>query len=505
MRNSRKTLKPLSAFLALVLLALSPLSMLGQTPQIPAHPRDLKYTTLSYTPPKREQYRHVLSNGAVAYLVEDHDLPLVNVSTLVRTGSYLDPAGKEGLAALTGTQMRVGGTAGKSAEEFDEAADFLAANISSSIGSTQGSANLNLLAKDVDQGFALYFDMLKNPRFQDDRLKLAKSQLLQNMERRNDRTDAIEQREWSRLMYGSEHFSTKETTRTSIEGITREDMIAFHQKYYQPAGFIFAVSGDFNTNEMIAKLEAATKGWASNKMAVPAVPKPVNTIVPGVYTVNKADVNQGRVSIGHAGALRDSPDSYALEIMNDILGGGGFTSRIMSRVRSDEGLAYSAGSSFGLGVYYPGNFRATFQSKNPTTTQAIDIVMEEINRVRTTKVSAEELETAKNSAIEVFPRIFSTAGQVAGTFAQDEYTKRPADYWATYRDRIRAVTADDVQRVAQKYLQPDKLVVLIVGNIDEITKGNPDKPQFTLAKIAKDGQIRRIALPDPLTMVYPSQ
>jgi zinc protease len=504
MRNSRKTLKPLSALLVLVTLALSPLSMLGQTPQIPAHPRDLKYTTLSYTPPKREQYRHVLSNGVVAYLVEDHDLPLVNVSTLVRTGSYLDPAGKEGLAALTGTQMRVGGTTGKSAEEFDEAADFLAANISSSIGATQGNANLNLLAKDVDQGFALYFDMLRNPRFQEDRLKLAKSQILQNMERRNDSTDAIEQREWSRLMYG-EHFSTKNSTKTSIEGITREDMIAFHQKYYQPAGFIFAVSGDFNTREMLAKLEAATKGWPSNKMVVPAVPKPTNTIVAGVYTVNKSDVNQGRVSIGHVGALRDSPDSYALEIMNDILGGGGFTSRIMSRVRSDEGLAYSAGSSFGLGVYYPGAFRASFQSKNPTTTQAIDIVMEEINRVRTTKVSAEELETAKNSAIEVFPRIFSTAGQVAGTFAQDEYTKRPADYWATYRDRIRAITADDVQRVAQKYLQPDKLVVLVVGNIDEITKGNPDKPQFTLAKIARDGQIRRIPLPDPLTMVYPNQ
>jgi zinc protease len=190
--------------------------------------------------------------------------------------------------------------------------------------------------------------------------------------------------------------------------------------------------------------------------------------------------------------------------MNDILGGGGFTSRIMSRVRSDEGLAYDASSNFGLGIYYPLSFRASFQSKNPSTSQAIDIVMEEINRVRTTKVTAEELETAKNQDIETFPQVFSTATRVAGTFGQDEYTKRPADYWTTYRDRIRAITADDVQRVAQKYLQPDKLVVLIVGNIDEISKGNPDKPQYTLLKIAKDGQIRRIPLPDPLTMIYPN-
>jgi zinc protease len=502
MRNylNRKTI---SALLALAFLTVSPVSLIGQTKQIPAHPRDLKYTTLSFTPPKREQYRHVLSNGVVAYLVEDHDLPLVNVSTLIRTGSYLDPAGKEGLASLTGAQMRAGGTTSKTAEEFDEAADFLAATISSFIGGTQANATVNFLAKDIDQGLGLYFDMMKNPRFQEDRLKLAKSQILQNMERRNDRTDAIEGREWGRLMYG-DHFSTKETTKASIEGITREDMIAFHQKYYQPGGFIFAVSGDFNTKEMIAKLEAAMKGWPVNKQAVPEVPKPSAMPVAGVYAVHKADVNQGRVSLGHTGSLRDNPDSYALSIMNDILGGGGFTSRITSRVRSDEGLAYSAGSNFGMGVYYPGVFRAAFQSKNPTTSQAIDIIMEEINRVRTAKVSAEELETAKNSAIEVFPRNFATAAQVAGIFAGDEYTKRSPDYWTTYRDRIKAVTVDEVQRVAQKYLQPDKLVVLVVGNIDEISKGNPDKPQHSLMKIAKDGQIHRIPLPDPLTMVYPA-
>ncbi|HSS19901.1 MAG TPA: pitrilysin family protein [Pyrinomonadaceae bacterium] len=504
MRNRRSNLKPLAVVLTLVLLTLSPASLLAQTQQIPAHPRDLKYEQLVYTPPKKEQYRHVLSNGTVAYLVEDHDLPLVNISTVVRTGTYLDPTGKEGLAALTASQMRVAGTTSKTAEEFDEAADFLAANISSTMTATQAFATLNLLAKDVDQGLVLYFDMLRNPRFQDDRLTLAKSQILQNMERRNDRTDAIEGREWSRLMYGADHFSAKDSTKASIEGITREDMLAFHQRYYQPGGFIFAVSGDFNTKDMLAKLEAATKGWAVNKTPVPPVPKPTNTLVPGVYTVHKADVNQGRVSIGHTGALRDSPDSYALEIMNDILGGGDFSSRIMSRVRSDEGLAYSAGSSFGLGVYYPGTFRASFQSKNPTTSQAIDIVLEEINRVRTVKVSAEELETAKNSNIEFFPRIFATASQMASSFAGDEYTKRPADYWATYRDRIRAVTADDVLRVAQKYLHPDQLVILVVGNIDEITKGNPDKPQYSLLKIAKDGQIRRIPLPDPLTLVYPA-
>ena len=492
--------------LALVLLTAAPAALLAQTAQpqgVPAHPKELKYTPLTYTPPKRASFRHVLSNGVVVYAVEDHDLPLVNVSTLVRTGTYLEPADKVGLAGLVGSQMRAGGTQKMTAEQFDEAADFLAAQISSGVGSTQGSANLNLLAKDLDKGLALYMDMLRTPAFQEDRLKLAKSQILQQLERRNDNTTVIEAREWGRLLQGSEHFSTRDMTKASVESITRQDLVDFHQRYYQPAGFIIAASGDFKTPELLAKLEAAFKGWPSNKMAVPDVPKPTQTPVAGIYTVHKPDVNQGRVSIGHTGSTRDNPDSYALDIMNEILGGGGFASRITSRVRSDEGLAYSAGSAYGMGVYYPGTFRAAFQSKSATTSQAIQIVLDEINRIRTAKVSAEELETSKNSFIETFPRIFSTAAQIAGTFAQDEYTKRPADYWDTYRQRIAAITADDVQRVAQKYLDPSKLVILVVGNIDDITKGNPDHPEYSLTKLAATGQIRRIPLPDPLTMVYP--
>lgn len=479
-------------------------SVTGQTQtDIPAHPRELKFPPLVFHPPKREQYRHVLSTGTVAYLVEDHDLPLITVSVLVRVGEYLDPPGKEGLASLTGSQMRAGGAGNRTADEFDEAVDFLAAQISSAVGSTQGTASLNCLAKDIDEALGLFFDMLRSPRFQEDRLALAKSQTLQQMERRNDSTATIESREWNRLIYGSDHFTNRYSTKASIEAITRDDLVQFHRRYYHPGAFIFAVSGDFTTAEMIAKLEAGLRGWPIARDPVPDVPRPTRTPTPGLYAVHKPDVNQGRVSIGHLGAMRDIPDHYALTIMNDILGGGGFTSRIMSRVRSDEGLAYSAGSNFGFGVYYPGTFRCFFQSKSATVAQAIEIVLEEINRIRTTLVSPEELETAKNYAIETFPRFFSTAAQIAGTFAQDEFTRRPADFWHTYRDRIRAVTPEDVRRVAEKYLRPDQLVILVVGNLDDILKGNPDRPQYSLTKLAPKGQIQRIPLPDPLTMVYP--
>ncbi len=478
-------------------------SQRASAPGLVAHPDQLKYPQLVYNPPKRAPYRQALANGVVAYMVEDHTLPLINISVLVRTGDYLEPKGKEGLAGLTGSQIRSGGTTSKKAEDFDEAADFLAAAISSGIGETQGNASLNCLSKDIDKALELFFDMLKNPGFQEDRLKLAKTQILQAMERRNDDTGDIEEREWDRLMRGAEHFSTRFSTKASIEGITRDEMVAFHKKYYHPANFIFAVSGDFNTTELKAKLENQMRGWEGSREPVAEVPKPTHTPVPGLYAVHKPDVNQGRVTIGHLSTTRDNPDFAALAIMNDILGGGGFTSRITSRVRSDEGLAYSAGSDFGFGVYYPSSFTASFQSKSSTAAQGIEIVLAEINRMRTEKVKPEELNTSINQFVETFSLNFTSAAQIAGTFAQDEYTGRPADFWDKYRERIKAVTADEVLRVAQKYLHPDQLVILVVGNLDDITKGNPDKPQYKLTNFTKEGKIIRIPLPDPLTMKYP--
>ena len=483
-------------------LLIAPLALGQSAGQIPAHPRELKFPKLDYTPPRRAEYRQVLGNGVAGYFVEDHVLPLVNMSVTIRTGGYLDPQGKEGVAAAVGSQLRSGGTSRWKAEEFDEEADFLAANLSSYIGGTSGQASVNFLAKDVDKALELFFEMLRRPAFQQDRLDLYKSQHLQQMERRNDRTDSIEGREWNRLMRGDKHFTSVYSTKASIESLTREDLIAFHKKYYHPGNFIFAVSGDFKTAEMKTKLEHAMAGWTVLKEPVPPVPKPNHTPVPGVYMVHKPDVNQSRVSLGHLGIMRDNPDAFAIDMMNDLLGGSGFTSRIMSRVRSDEGLAYDAGSSFVPGVYYEGTFRVGFQSKNPTCARAAGIVLDEIRKIRTVKVTEEELETVKNNAIEIFPRFFSSAAAIAGTFADDEFTGRDPKYWETYRDRIRAVTVDDILRVAQKYIQPDRLVILAVGNVDEMLKGEPDRPEYSFTKMAKDGKITRIPLPDPLTMTY---
>lgn len=469
--------------------------------KVPAHPSELEYPPLDYDAPEKAQYRHVLDNGIVAYLVEDHNLPLFEVTIYLRAGDYVDPEGKEGLASAVGSVMRSGGTQSMGPEEFDEEADFLAANISSGLGGTSGRASVNALSKDLDRALELFFSMLRTPGFDQERLDLYKRQVMQQMERRNDRTSSIEFREWSRLLYGNDFYSNRFSTKSSIDSITRQDLLDYHARWIHPANFVIAASGDFNSQELISKLEAAMQEWPAGERA-PEIPQPTAEPKPGVYMVNKEDVNQGRVSIGHLGISQENPDRYAIEMMNDVLGGSGFTSRITNRVRSDEGLAYSAGSSMPPGAHYKAPFRAAFQSKSPTVAQAIQIVVEEIERIRSAPVTEEELETVKNSAIETFPRRFSSADSIASTFANDELIGREEGFWKNYRDRIRQVTVADVQRVAQQYLMPDQLVILVVGNVQEIMAGHPDRPEYAISKLPGGENPQMIPLPDPLTMKY---
>jgi zinc protease len=249
---------------------------------------------------------------------------------------------------------------------------------------------------------------------------------------------------------------------------------------------------------MLRKLEAAFATWPGTVPSVPPVPATQNPADPGLYRIQK-DVNQGRVSMGLIGVKRDNPDIYALEVMNEILGGSGFTSRIMKTVRSDEGLAYSAGSGMSFGVYYPGRFRALFQSKSRSVAYATQLVLGEIKKIREAPVTDEEMDTIKKNIIETFPSSFASKAQSMGIFAADEYTHRDPTYWPTYRDRIKAVTKADVQRVARTYLVPEKLVMLVVGDQKEIDLGDPAHP-VTLKSLAPGGKDATLPLRDPMTM-----
>jgi predicted Zn-dependent peptidase len=486
---------------AALLLAAAVQAVPAAAPAIPDSPDKLVFKPLAYTPPRAADHRVVLKNGMVVFIAEDPTLPLIDIALTVRTGSYLDPAGQEGLAALTGSLIRSGGTRTLTAEQLDERLDFLAARVSTSIGETAGTATLNCLAENLDDSLKLFVEMLEEPRFQEDRLALAKEQALQEMSRRNDDPEDIERREWNVLLYGEGRAANRFTTEASIGSVARGDLVAFHRRYFHPAGMIAAVSGAFSRPEMIRKLEAAFAGWPGSPPQVPPVPADVATAAPGLYRIEK-EVPQGRVSIGLPTVRRGSPDVYALEVMNEILGGGGFVSRITRTVRSNEGLAYSAGSAIRFGVYYAGAFRALFQSKSRTVAYATQLVLDEIQKMREQPVTPEELDTIKHSLVETFPSNFDSKAKTVALFAADEYTRRDPTFWQTYRDRIQAVIAADVQRVARQHLRPEKLLVVVVGDQKEIDIGD-GKHRVDLAALAPGHNVVTLPLRDPMTMKLP--
>ncbi len=473
----------------------------GETGKTSGRPDKLVYPVLKYEAPKPGDYRVALKSGPVAYVVEDRELPLVNIVVYVRTGEYAEPQEKSGLASLAGYLVARGGTGKRTAEDLEERLAFLAAQLDSGVADTQGSVSLNLLAKDLPEGLSILREVLTTPRFQENKVKLRKQQMVQGMQQRNDDSSSIEEREVGYLAYGETFWANDHVTPQTVESISHEDLEGFHKAWYWPSNFVVSVNGDFEKGKMVEELEKLFSDWPfAGKMAT-KIPTNTQFAAGGAYIVEK-DVNQGRVCFLLPGIMRDDPDFFAVTVMNDILGGGGFTSRIMNRVRSDEGLAYSAYSSFPGGVYFPRVFVAGFQTKSRTVAYASSIVLEEMRKMGTKPVEDYELVTSKTGFIERFPRVFGTKRQVANVFAQDEFTGRYAkepDYWAKYRGRIEGVTKDDVERVAGKYLSStNELVILVAGQRDEVLKGHPDHA-VSLAGLV-GGRIHDLPQRDPLTL-----
>jgi len=473
----------------------APCSVAGE---IVDHPDNLTFEELRYTPPEPEDYRHLLKSGVPVYAAEDHELPIFDLTILVRTGSIYEPVEKAGIAKMTGYLMRNGGVEGMTAKEIDERLAYLAGEISVGLdGPAEGLVHLFCLSKDMDEGLEILRKIIRTPVFDQEALDRYRADLLSEMEQRNADTREIETREWQFLMYGDHPCTTPyRQTEASINSITREDLIAFHEKYFFPGNFIIAVSGDFDTDELLAKLDDTFAGWPDRDLDLPPIPEVIPDPEPGVYMIEKEDVNQSRIRLGHIGVKRDVPDEYALVVMNDILGGGGFTSRIVRRVRSDEGLAYSAGSRFNRPVYYPGTFRAYFQTKHATAAFGTRLILDEIDRIRTERCDDETVENSKAGFISDIVNPFSNKNAIVNTFADDHYTGRPDDYWQNYTANIEAVTPDDVLAVAQKYLHPEKFVFLVIGNPEVVEKGS-DKHE---ERFSDFGETTILPLRDPMTL-----
>ncbi len=469
---------------------------LAQTQEIPPRPEEIEFPPLQFEPPHPSAFRHELSNGIPVYLAPSHEFPLIDVRFTFKGGSYLDPDDQVGLAGALGAMMRTGGTQELSADQFDEEVDFLAANIGASVGATQSSASLNALASNFDEAFALFIDMVRRPAFQEDRLDVYKHQAIERMRQRNDRPQSILNREWNFLMYGSDHYRASQPTLASIESITKDDLQALHESIFQPGNLIVSITGDFDEKEMLAILEKTLSDWPMRER-VQDPPAPEVQLEPGVYRI-EMDIPQGNVAIGQRAIERDHPDYFPMLLLNDILGGSGFTSRVTRRVRSDEGLAYSAWTAFSPEVYFPGELSAGFQSQSRTVALAAKIIFEEFERIRTEPVSEDELAMSKASFIETFPRRFESRQSMLAQFVNDELTGRDPTFWQEFRANINAVTADDILRVAKEHIDPQRMIMLVVGRWDDIAPGDL-QGRASMAEFF-GGEATELPLRDPLTL-----
>ncbi|MEZ4315939.1 MAG: pitrilysin family protein [Myxococcota bacterium] len=470
----------------------------GQLPAeagLPARPDAIPFEPLTFEPPDPAQYRHELEGGIPLWVATSTEFPLVNIRMVFKGGRYLEPADHTGLARMTGSQIRSGGSKSKTPEELDEAFDFLAAQVRTSIGDELAFAEVNCLKDNLDACLDLFVEMVREPRFDAGRTKVYKDGWLAQLAQRNDDASDIIAYEWNALLYGRDHWLGAIPTKSDVGNIDKADMVALHKQIFHPGNLSIEVSGDITADAVKPLLEARFEGWAKGP-DVADPPAPTVEVKPGVYHVQK-DIPQGKVRIGMRGITRDDPDAIAVEVMNDILGGGGFTSRITKRVRSDEGLAYTARSGFSNRVYFPGQFLAFTESKNETVAFATKIMMDEIARIRTEPVSTVELDTAKGALVETFPRTFESKAATLSTFDDDERTGRDPGFWKSYRDTVSKVGTSDVTRVAERVLKPEEMVILIVGDWEPIAKG--DLEGRASMKDLFGGEVTHLPLRDPLT------
>lgn len=465
---------------------------------IPAHPDALVFPDYAFSPPAAADYRVELANGVPVYITEDRELPLINISLVFRGGAYLDPPGKVGLSGIMASQLRAGGTGSMTAEELDEELDFLAARASASSGGTTSSASLNSLSTNLEESLPLFVEMVRDPRFQESRLQITKDSALEGMKQRNDHPRSILSRETDTVLYGDSWLS-RQPTANMVASISGGDLRGAHARIFDPANMIIVASGDFDRAQMLETLERAFGDWAPGDR-VPEPPVVTSDYDPGIYYVDQ-EGPQGGVRLGMRSLRRDDPDYIAAAVMNEVLGGGGFASRLVKRVRSDEGLAYGVGSRLSPGIWDEGYWGAAFDSKNSTVALAIAIILEEIDRIRTEFVSDEELNVARNSFIEAFPQAFASKHGMLELFARDEITGRDPSWWHTYRDRVGAVSAEDVHRVAQRLLHAEEMAVIVVGDWGEIAPGDDDgRASMDAVQETLGGVSVELPLRDPLTL-----
>jgi zinc protease len=424
--------------------------------------KDLKFPPL---PPLEipKPVEFTLSNGIKVFLLEDHELPLVSGGVLIRTGNLFDPADKHGVAQLTGEILRSGGTKAKTGDQIDEELENMAASVESQIGEGSGSVSFSCLKENTDHVLAVFKDLLTNPEFREDKVDLSKTQLRSEISRRNDDAGGIAEREFADILYGRNTPYGWQIEYADVDAIHRQDLVDFYRRYFFGANIILEVYGDFSSNEMKTKLERLLGDWKYTQPPVPAFPKVEAKPAPGVFLAAKTDVTQTFFNIGELGGEYRDKDYPALEVAAQILGGG-FSSRLLRRIRTELGWAYNISASWSADYDHPGTFQISGSTQSAHTVDTLKTVREELEKFRSAEVTDEELKTAKDTVLNGFVFHFDRPSKTLNRLVLYEYFGYPRDFLFQYQKAIAAVTKADILRVAQKYFKLADLTYVAAGN-----------------------------------------
>ena len=463
--NSFFSHRALGAALALTVLGLPALA-----PRASAQAADWKQIAKPPLPAFKAAIplRIALPNGMVIFLQEDRALPLIRGTAVIRGGSREEPAEKAGLVSMFGQTWRTSGTKARNGDALDEYLESRGARVETFGSSDSTTVQFDTLKDNFADVFAVFTDVLQNPDFKDDKVTLAKNQMNTGIARRNDDVGGIAFREARKLGYGASSPLARNTEYFTIAEVTKDDLAAWHRANVHPNNIILSVIGDFDAKTMEATLRKAFGGWAKG----PAFPRQKFTAQdpkPGIYFVQRDDVNQSQIRMVHAGTMRMNPDYYAITVMNEVFGGG-FSARLFSNIRSKKGLAYSVGGGVGALPDTPGLFQLSMGTKSSTTAAAIDALHEEIDNLRKAPPSEAELKGAKDAILNSFIFRVDTQRKVLIERVNNEFYGLPPDLLDQFVPGIQKVTVADVQRAIEKYVHKDKLAVLVVGKSQDFDR-----------------------------------
>jgi zinc protease len=408
-----------------------------------------------------------LDNGLKVIVIQHHELPVVAFRLVLKSGAAFDPSGKAGLADLTAGLLRKG-TKTRTATQIAEQIDFVGGSLGAGSGRDATYANCKVLTKHFDVGLDLLSDIILNPAFADEEIERLRKQTLAAIKQQKDNPGAVADEKYEKFLFGDHPYGRpSEGTETSVAALTRDDIVSFHQDYYVPNNAVLAVVGDVKPKEAINKVKAKFSQWQGAQFAAPGYEQPPAVKGHQILLVDKPDLTQTYIRVGHLGVKRDNPDYFPVKVMNYILGGGWFASRLVDEVRSKRGLTYGIKCGFDFNKL-KGAFTVETFTQNDSTAAAISAILEEIQKIQTQGVTDKELADTKSFYTGYFPLQLETPSQIASQVLGVELHDLGEDYLKDYRKNINAVTKEDVQGAAQKYLDSKNLKLVVVSKADDV-------------------------------------